>query len=191
VGGALIVRLEVRIEPGLREIAGEHVVIGRAMVRIVVRRANQRKLVHVLGDLRHVFADLNAVHIGRDRLELAAKLDRGLGLEVPGIHRAQPAVQEEKDQRDFLGGFPQFCGLSLQLQQTRQRQTEQAGGPHTQEVAAFDAVTIISSSVSSPYPLKKSRLRDVRSFFYPKAVHNCSSFSGYSCTSSMDCIRPT
>ncbi len=46
---------------------------------------------------REVLADLDAGDVGRDRLELAAHLGRGVGLHVPGIELAGRADQEDRD----------------------------------------------------------------------------------------------
>ena len=90
------------IEAGLREVAGEHVVVGRAVVGVVMaERADQRELVHLPGRARQVLADLDAGHVGGDGLELAAKLGGRVGLQVPGVDGAQAAVQEQEDQRDI------------------------------------------------------------------------------------------
>ena len=48
-----------------------------------------------------MLADLDAGDVGGDRLELAAELGRGVGLQVEGVDGAQPAVQEEEDERDI------------------------------------------------------------------------------------------
>ena len=81
--GRWLFGFEVRIEAGLREVAGQHVMIGRPVVRVVMaERTDQRELVHLPGELRQMLADLDAGHVGGDRLELAAELGRGIGLEV-------------------------------------------------------------------------------------------------------------
>ena len=56
-----------------------------------------------------------------DRVELAAELGRRVGLHVQRVDRAQPAVQEDEDQRHVVL-VANFAGGRLRRQQTRQRQ---------------------------------------------------------------------
>ena len=49
--------------------------------------------------LRQVLAELDAGHVRRDRLELAADLGRGVGLEVERVLVGQPAGQVDHDDR--------------------------------------------------------------------------------------------
>jgi hypothetical protein len=141
----LVVRLQVGIEAGLREVAGEDVVVGGAVVGVMVAEGtDERELVHLLGDARQVLANLDAAYIGVDRLELAAELGGRVGLEVPGVHRAETAMEENEDERNVRWPLALLGGAGLPLEQLRQREaeTEQAGGSQSQEVAAGEAVTI-------------------------------------------------
>ena len=68
-------------------VSGEHVVIGRAVIRIWIReRPNQRKFIELLRQPWQVFAHLNTRDIGTDRLKLAAEFEGGGGLHVPRIN---------------------------------------------------------------------------------------------------------
>ena len=99
-----------RVEPGRGEVAGEDVVVGRAVVRVVVaERPHQRELVHLRRDLRQQVADLQAGDLRLRRVELAAELRGRVGLQVERVEVALPAVQEHEDERHVL------LGLRLQL----------------------------------------------------------------------------
>src|SRR5690348_10118166 len=118
VRGALIIRLLSGIEARLWEITGEHVMIGRTMIGVVMpERANKRELVHLPRRARLVLADLNARYIGGDWLELPAKLRRCIRLEVPGVHGAQAAVQEQEDKRYIFRRAPLFRRPGALLEQ--------------------------------------------------------------------------
>src|SRR5256885_1697956 len=57
----LVVRAERRVEPGLWEVPGEDVVVGRAVVGVVVaERPDQRELVGLPAHLREQVAHLDA-----------------------------------------------------------------------------------------------------------------------------------
>ena len=62
-------------------------------------RADDGELVPHLGLQREVLADLHAGDVGRDRLELAAELRRGVGLEVVHVHVRRAAGQVDHDGR--------------------------------------------------------------------------------------------
>jgi hypothetical protein len=65
--------------------------------------ADEDALVGDSGDLRERLANLDASDLGRDRLELAADLLRGVGLEVPHILVGRPAAEEDVDDRFVRG----------------------------------------------------------------------------------------
>ena len=143
VGRPLVVGVERRVEAGRREIAGQHVVVGGAVVGVVMAEgADEGDLVHLPGHARQMFADADAGDVGVDGVEIAAELDRGVRLEVPRVDGAEAAVQEEEDERDIFRRLTGLGGAGAPGQQFRQRQAEaeDAGGPQTQEIAAGDAV---------------------------------------------------
>ena len=122
--------------------------VGRPVVGVVVpERADQRELVHLPADARQVLADADAGDVGVDRLELAAELGRRIGLQVPGVDGAEPAVQEQEDQRNVLRRLPLVGGPGLPLEQRGQRQAEEAGGAQAKEIAAGEAVAELSLAV--------------------------------------------
>ena len=65
-------------------------------IRCVIDRSRQN-LPICAGQPRQVLAELDARHGRRDRPELAADLDRGLGLHVPEVDVAGPAEEEDED----------------------------------------------------------------------------------------------
>ena len=65
--------------------------------RLVVDAANDRDLVHPLRHLREVFANLNARDRRGDRSERTADLGRSVGLHVPRVEMARPAVIKDQD----------------------------------------------------------------------------------------------
>jgi hypothetical protein len=88
-----------------------------------------------------VLADLDARHVGRHRPELAAVLERRIGLQVPGILVCRAAPHEEQD-----AGLRPAEALSVPEtvpaergpgpEDLRQRQAEEADAPGTQELPA-------------------------------------------------------
>jgi hypothetical protein len=93
-------------QPRVR-LAGQHVVdrwgVDVAWMR---ERAQEGDLVGVLGQQRHVLADVDAGHAGPNRLEQAADALRGVGLQVPQVNLGRPAPQEQVDARSSLAGAP-------------------------------------------------------------------------------------
>jgi len=129
----------VAVEPGrqLRP-AGEHHVVAVLVVRVPVgQRPHQRPPVRPRGQQREVFADVDAGRAGRDRLELAADSGRRIWLGVEAVVLAEPAGQEDVDDRrrrsrgGRVGGRPQ----ELQLAHP---ETEQADRPRLHGGAAGD-----------------------------------------------------
>ena len=72
-------------------------------------RANDRQVLHLLGDARHMLADLNAGDVRLHRLEIAGVFR--FGLEVPNVDRRGTAAHPKDDQAFVLllerrtGGF--------------------------------------------------------------------------------------
>ncbi len=97
-------------------------------------------LVRALGELGQVLADLDAGHVGGDRLEFTPELARSVRLQVERIHVRWAAPQVDEDRR---GGLPSVKLTRFgQLEIVRQRQAGCADDAHPQEVAATDAVAI-------------------------------------------------
>ena len=76
--------------------------------------------------LREQLADLDAGHVGLDRLELAADLARGVGLEVPHVLVRRPAGQVDVDDRLVLRAA---ALVGLGAKQVGQRQPAGDGPP--------------------------------------------------------------
>src|SRR5205823_413456 len=87
------------------------VAAGRALDGVVPAagtddRADEGELVGQGGDLREALADLDAGDGRADRLELAADLGRGVGLEVPHVLVGWAAAEEDVDHR-LVRGLPE------------------------------------------------------------------------------------
>ena len=102
--------------------------------------ADLRKLVHHAGDAGQMLADVNAGDVGRDALEIASHLDRGVGLEVERVNRAQATFEEDIDERLVLRGGR---GPGGPREQARERQLcpEHACRADAEEVPASVTVT--------------------------------------------------
>ena len=98
-----------------------------------------------LGELRHDFRELDATDARVDGAELTADIGRDIGLRVPKVEVARPALEIKED--NALGPPPAgaaalmvFLGMGLLLEQAAQRGSEQAraadarllGGPARQ-----------------------------------------------------------
>jgi hypothetical protein len=93
---------EVALRGGAAAQRGEG---GRVVVRHrMVQAADDRQPVDDPRRVRQVLADPDPGHIGRDRPKLAPDLSRGVGLHVPGIKVARPAVVEDQDAGTDGGG---------------------------------------------------------------------------------------
>lgn len=68
-------------------------------------RADQRVFVGAFGVQRQQFADFNSGNVGFNRREVAAILDRSIGLHVVRFHVPGPAGQPDEDDRSIRGGF--------------------------------------------------------------------------------------
>ena len=86
-------------------VAGQHLVDGGGVVeqadRRVAHRADHRDLVVDLGELRQQLGELDAGHLGVDRLEDAADVVGDVVLGVPQVEVAGAALEVEQD--DALG----------------------------------------------------------------------------------------
>ncbi len=129
--------IDVVVDLDGRLIAGKHPLRSHAVAGVgVVGGAQDRQLVHHLGLVRQVLADLNAGDVGADRLELAANLRRGTGLQVVGVQMAGPAgLPDQDDGLAALGGSGSLAGAGLQAKQARQRQTAEGQAAHLQQGA--------------------------------------------------------
>ena len=107
VGGKQVERIAQPLVVGRRGVAGEGVVAGRVVVLHRVReRADQRHLVHPLGRLGQLLADLDVRAARRDRRQRPANAVGGVGLHVEHVDVARPAPLEQEDHP--LG--PRPCG---------------------------------------------------------------------------------
>ena len=77
-----------------------------------VQAAQHHELVHDAGLLRHQLAALHAGHVAADRLELAAKFDRGARLHVVHVQMRRAAVQEDHDYAFARRGARRGHGLT-------------------------------------------------------------------------------
>src|SRR5258708_35851836 len=98
--GALVVRAERGIEPRQRVITGEHVVVGRTVIRIAMpERAHEREFVGLAGAHWQVPADANTGSVRVDRPERGPGFGRRLGPDGPGVARAPAPRADQSDIR--------------------------------------------------------------------------------------------
>ncbi len=87
----------------VRFMAGQVIVIAGMMVARaaaeVAERIHNRQVMAVLGRQRQMFAKAHARGRSGDWLELAAILNRGVGLHVPGVEVRCPAAQPDENRR--------------------------------------------------------------------------------------------
>ncbi len=119
-------------------------------------RADERDLVHDLGDLGQLLADLDAAALGGDRLVRPADALGRVRLHVEHVDVARPAALEEEDDgfradRRRGGGF-----VFLGRQQARERKAEQAESADLQGAAAreLDAIETVASEGRHVTPLR-------------------------------------
>ena len=123
-----------RLAPGQGEI-GPGVVVGDG----VVDRAHERQVVGLSGQERQVLAERKARHGRCDRLELAADLNRGIGLHVPQILVSRAAFEHKENERLCLGPG-RLAGCRPGREQARQAQADQSGRADVQQVSPRDAI---------------------------------------------------
>ena len=145
-------RLDLPGAAGAVGIAGQHPVAADVVVVVVGRdRPHDGQLVGDPRGARQQLAELDAGHVGLDRLERPADLGRGAGLGVEGLVLRRPALQPEEDhvlrpaerrraRSDGLGRREIARG-ALAPQQVGERQPQRAESAHAQPLAAVDAVT--------------------------------------------------
>jgi len=93
---------------------------------------------------QHQLTDVQTEDIGLDGIELAAKLRRGRGFEVPRIQGAQPAMEKQEDERDVVRRMTLFGGAGLEAEEGRQGQT--------QAEEARDAADTLAAALGSNRP---------------------------------------
>jgi hypothetical protein len=100
-------------------------------------RADQNQLVHALGQLRQVFANLDAGDFGADGSELAANFRRRIHFEIEDILVRRAARQENHDD-----GFvrPSNARLDFGLEQLWQRQAAQPQCANLQKIPTRNAI---------------------------------------------------
>jgi len=112
----------------------------------ITHGADERALIHLLGEHRHGLAQLNAGDIGINGLEFAADARRRIGFGIPNIDVTRSALQKYQDHRfrriESLRTLEARCSQSfLPLEEISQVQTEQPNGPNAQQFAAGWSVT--------------------------------------------------
>ena len=116
--------------------AGEEALVAAAVVgEVVGDGADERVAIGDAGMARQMLADLHARHIGRDRLEVAAVLGRGVGLHVVGFHVRRPARQPQQDDRRVVGSSG-FLGLGAEAHYVGQADAAEGQHPSSEEGAA-------------------------------------------------------
>ncbi len=126
-----------------KRIAGQQVV-GSGLMGAVRRGdgADDRELIHLLGEFRQLFAQLNARDIRPDRLEGAPNILGRVRLGIERVDMAWAAAQPDQNTGDVLlptgrnllyhtTGFR----IGARLQQAGQSQAERCKSPDTHEVA--------------------------------------------------------
>ena len=114
----------------------------RQIIAETDQRADDRQFVGHAGQLWHQFANLNARHIGGNRLKLAADLGRSIRLEIIHIEMGRPAGQQHHDDGFGLGlRQPAGATLGFRSQDIRQSQTSQRKPANLQATAAGHAIT--------------------------------------------------
>ncbi len=127
------------VEP-LVAVAGHHVVEGRLVIALaVIHRPHDCEFLGMSGQQRQVVTNLDTRHVGRDRQERPADLDRSLGLQVkrvlvgrgaPEVHQDAPLGASES------GRWTRRVDPVLQGQHFRQPQSQRSQRPDPQEFTA-------------------------------------------------------
>ncbi len=121
-------------------VAGE-TLIRRVLVAAADDRTDHGHPVHQAGESGHVLAEVDAGHVRRNRLELAADLGGGVRLEVHHVLVRWPAGQKDHDDRLVLQATPRRR-LGLGGEQLRQAQAAKCQAADLQEIAPRDAVAV-------------------------------------------------
>jgi hypothetical protein len=112
------------------DLAEEVVVLHR------LHAAQQREPVHDLCLHRHQFGEPHAGELRVDRLERPADLVRRVGLRVPHVDVARPAVEDDVDDR--LGSRGRLRRAGLVAEEPRQRDARDAQPADADELPAVD-----------------------------------------------------
>src|SRR5262249_62201241 len=111
----------------------------------VVQGADERELVGDLGLLGEKLADLDAGHVGADRLPETAVLGRCIGLEVVEIQVTGAAVEPDEDDGGvFFAGWSR--GDRAGAKDVGEREAGHAGHAELQEAAAAQAIAVRTGS---------------------------------------------
>ena len=94
---------------------------------------NKGEFIHLLGQKRQVFTDLDAGHVGRDGVEFATYLRWRFHLQIHHVLMRWTTGQEDHDHR-FVGTAD--TGLRFSAQQSRQRDPSESHRPDAQKVTA-------------------------------------------------------
>src|SRR5262245_8196477 len=163
-----IIRRRRRVEIGaVVALTGQHEVQSPAMPRmLMVHAAEQTILVGTPREVGNVFANANAVHVGRDRPEFAAEMGWRVGLEIEDVDLARAAEEIDED----AGLRPTTAAARLSRAGRRfpaaQRHAERAQTAKLQDVAATGAIADAlrlaedaehERSVDAPLQVRKGR----------------------------------
>ena len=114
--------------------------------RGVIDGADERVFVRMLGHARKDFANLDAVHVGRDGLVGAADFGGRVRLHVPGVNLARPTNEH---QEDAVGVFLRIHRAErFQREEIRQGEAEEGERAGVQEIAPRQAVAKMARLVS-------------------------------------------
>ena len=115
-------------------VAGVHQVVAAIVVPFLgIKRADDVQMMHLLGDLGQVLADLHARGRGVDRLERAAVL-LAVGLQVPDVEVAGASAHPEHDAAPV--GLAELLGVGLERRKELDRgDAQRRGGEVPQPVA--------------------------------------------------------
>ena len=109
--------------------------------------ADERGLVDLLGEQRHDLGQVNAGHDGPDGLEFAPHVGGGVGLGVPDVDMAGPALEENEDDvfglapaAFILAGVGHGGGAGLKAQDVGQGNAGHAHAADAEEFAPAEAV---------------------------------------------------
>ena len=128
-------------------IPGRHPVRGGGMIVVFVSdRPHQRDLVHVVGEVVKVLADVDAGHIGLDRLERTAVIRRRVGLQIECVLLSGTSAHPQNDTPFGAAEAARLARASCAASRLMRRQSGQAERQrrkraHTQPLAASDSVT--------------------------------------------------
>jgi hypothetical protein len=125
--------------------ASHQIMVSTAMVRIFVAdRANHRKFVRNLSKIWDHFAEVNPRNSGRDRLELAANVDRRIRLRIESLIMGRAAIKPYQDTIHMTCGNPSHLrGTGAKAQQFGKPKTAKRAESELNEITATDSVAFL------------------------------------------------